>query len=173
MSIKDQRVRNVRVLVSVGRRHDGARGDDPLCAYDALASRWERVTGLPVPESGGLPSRSVWRTRPVFTAADQATAVDTADVRDLAVRMARAAGEETPEDFGGKSFRIGGASDMRDRLGLAAREMIEGRGRWHSDIAFIYQRVTVHEQLLGSVEMGAAQGDDLESVVRGYWQPGR
>lgn len=61
---------------------------------------------------GGSPPR-MWRRgeRAVFTRAD-GSAVDTADVRHAAQRMAAACGED-PAAFGGKSFRVGGATDLR------------------------------------------------------------
>eukprot|EP00965_Chrysotila_dentata_P096592 3191945-Pleurochrysis_carterae.AAC.1 len=60
--------------------------------------------------------------------------------------MAAACGMD-PKDFGGKSLRIGGATDLRDILGEAGKVQIQTRGRWGSDVAAVYQRATVDRQL--------------------------
>jgi hypothetical protein len=107
---------------------------------------------------------------PVFTRADGVTAVDTADVRAIAQRMARACGESAA-DFGGKSFRVGGATDLRCVKGAAGKEIIKGRGRWNSDIADIYQRTLLSDQIEGAASMADARAADLESLLHGWWQP--
>eukprot|EP00965_Chrysotila_dentata_P018191 605200-Pleurochrysis_carterae.AAC.1 len=60
--------------------------------------------------------------------------------------MAAACGED-PANFGGKCWRIGGATDLRDRLGDASKATIKQRGRWASDIAEVYQRALLDHQL--------------------------
>jgi hypothetical protein len=55
-------------------------------------------------------------------------------------RMAKAAGIP-PEAVGGKLFRIGGATDVRDVLGAAAERTLKDRGRWGSDVAYVYGRM--------------------------------
>ena len=40
-----------------------------------------------------------------------------------------------PKEMGGKSFRIGGATDMREALGDSSQLLIMQRGRWAMDIA--------------------------------------
>jgi hypothetical protein len=89
--------------------------------------------------------------------------------------MARELGE-APEHFGGKSFRVGGATDLRAVLGVAeGKAVIQQRGRWGdgSDIADIYQRVLITDQLKGSASMGDADGVDLEALLTGWSMPGR
>ena len=49
------------------------------------------------------------------------------------------------------SLRIAGATDLRDALGMAAADLIKARGRWASEIGFIYQLVTEAEMLEASV----------------------
>ena len=49
--------------------------------------------------------------------------------------------------------------------------MIKQRGRWHSDIAEIYQRTLLSEQVRGSAAMADARGADLESLLHGWSQP--
>ena len=54
VAIKDQTARNKRVPMPVQRRHDGPRGADALCTYDAVAAVWQRRTGQE-PFPGCLP----------------------------------------------------------------------------------------------------------------------
>ena len=96
---------------------------------------------------------------------------DTGDVRRVAQSMAEACGED-PARFGGKSFRVGGATDLRCALGVAeGKAVIKQRGRWNSDIADIYQRALLADQLDGSAAMGGAHGADLEGLLDGWSQP--
>eukprot|EP00965_Chrysotila_dentata_P156322 5164219-Pleurochrysis_carterae.AAC.1 len=60
--------------------------------------------------------------------------------------MAATLGLDAP-DFGGKSFRIGGATDIRAMRGEEGMAMIQQRGRWGSDVAQVYQRAIVDGQL--------------------------
>eukprot|EP00965_Chrysotila_dentata_P177375 5858141-Pleurochrysis_carterae.AAC.1 len=76
--------------------------------------------------------------------------------------MATACGMD-PNDFGGKSWRIGGATDLRDILGDAGKSQIQLRGRWGSDVAAVYQRATVDRQLAVSAEMAESTGQDMEA----------
>ena len=76
-----------------------------------------------------------------------------------------------PSEFGGKSFRIGGTTDWRDVFQADAERVIKQRGRWHTDIALLYQRAIAHTQLTGSVAAGDATHADLETLCRGWVQP--
>ena len=49
------------------------------------------------------------------------------------------------EGLGAAAPRIGGATDFRAELGIEGQAVIDARGRWDSDIGFIYQRVTAAE----------------------------
>ena len=149
---------------------------DPLCAYSALKSRWLREVGQMPWGTGAQPPSAKMRPRhprvnkPVFAHAN-GTAYDTGDMRRIAQRMAAACGED-PERFGGKSFRSGGATDLRCALGAAeGKAVIKQRGRWSSDIADIYQRALVLDQLNGSAAMSSASGVDLEGLLDGWSQP--
>eukprot|EP00965_Chrysotila_dentata_P146351 4832833-Pleurochrysis_carterae.AAC.1 len=84
--------------------------------------------------------------------------------------MAAAAGLD-PGDFGGKGWRIGGATDMRDILGAGGAAAVQQRGRWASDIAQIYQRAVVDSQLRSSADVADAEGVDLEALCAGWSQP--
>lgn len=187
MAIKDQSVKNTRQPIVIVRRHRGERGDDPLCVYDAMAARWEREVG-PLPRQqtslipftsagqlagcevvGRLAANQPMAAKPIFTRAD-GSAYDTGDVRAVAKRMAKACGED-PDRFGGKSFRVGGATDMRAVFGTEGMHKIVQRGRWHSDIAQIYQRTLLSEQVDGATRVADADGEDMESMVQGWSQP--
>ena len=77
-----------------------------------------------------------------------------------------------PADFGGKSFRIGGATDWRAVLGESkAERIIRQRGRWDSDIHKIYERALAHEHLSGSAAVGGASGAELEALCAGWAHP--
>ena len=108
-------------------------------------------------------------TRAFFTSRSGAV-WDTNDTRRLAQKMATALSLQ-PAEFGGKSFRIGGATDWRDVFGADAERIIKQRGRWHSDIAHLYQRVLVGAHLTGSAAVADAAGADLEALCRGWTQP--
>jgi hypothetical protein len=139
---------------------------DPLCVYSHLRWRWlcERHLHRPTdaffafPTSDGGAERT-FRTR---------------DMHALAVEIATLAGEDGAQ-VGAHSFRIGGATDIRDRFGLEdGKAKIFDRGRWcDRDLNFIYQRITVGEQLHVSAEMLHASSLDLEFLFQGWAQPAR
>ena len=107
-----------------------------------------------------------------FFVAPGGSSWSTSDSKDLAKRIASALGLD-PKEFGGKSFRIGGATDIRDRLGTAAIATIKQRGRWWSDIAAIYQRALVREHLHLSAVMAEAASRDIEAMCAGWTQGAR
>lgn len=179
-AIKDQSGTNKREPIVVAERNVGraAPGEegmvDPLCTYSALRARWQRVVGdLPRDVRGAvhgrLDGKHPMARKPVFTNA-RGVAYDTRDMRSIAQRMAAACGEDAAT-FGAKSFRSGGATDIRGSMGTQGMHMIKQRGRWNSDIAEIYQRALVGDQIAGSVAMGDAAGADLESLLLGWSQP--
>eukprot|EP00965_Chrysotila_dentata_P256072 6212424-Pleurochrysis_carterae.AAC.1 len=109
VAIKDASARNKAVPVPVQRRQrGGALGADPVCAYDALRVMWdERAPQVPVAErTFGRESRT-----PLFTGPDGITPWTTGDSRRVAKAMATVIGLD-PESFGGKCWRIGGATDL-------------------------------------------------------------
>ena len=167
--IKDTTARRRVCPMAVQRRQHGALGADPLCVYDAIVLAWRSITGSAPPARGR--ARGALASRPFFTSSRRGSPVwSTDDTRALAQKMAIAL-EEDPSEYGGKSFRIGGAIDWRDVFGADAERIITQRGRWHSDVALIYQRALAGAHLRGSVAVGDAQGADLESLCRGWVQP--
>ena len=84
--------------------------------------------------------------------------------------MAEAAG--LPVDtIAGRLWRIGGATDLRDTMGMAGAAMIKERGRWASDVAFIYARALVGQQMDAAAGMANAQDTSVEMAVPGWVQP--
>eukprot|EP00965_Chrysotila_dentata_P212516 6187089-Pleurochrysis_carterae.AAC.3 len=92
----------------------GVMGDDPLCPYNVLRAIWEDVVEsvLAGERTFGQPS-----TNPHFTEMDGGTWTTT-ESRNLPRLMAATLGMDASE-FGAKTFRIGGATDIRAMLGEA------------------------------------------------------
>lgn len=84
--------------------------------------------------------------------------------------MARLAGFGEAK-VGGKLWRIGGATDLRDLLGMAGRDAIKERGRWHSDIAFVYARALSGQQMDAAARMADASDIEVEALCAGWVQP--
>ena len=106
-----------------------------------------------------------------------AEALRTGDVRRIVRDVAEAAGED-PADFGAHSLRIGRASDYRDLydttsvVGLEeAKRVLRKRGRWRSDIAFIYARTSLDSSLEASARLADVSGRDIESAFAGWAEP--
>ena len=103
-------------------------------------------------------------------------AFSTSDMRRIARAVAFAAGER-PEDFGAHSFRIGGASDVKDLFDASAagleeaKRMLKKRGRWRSDIAFIYSRASLDVSLEMSVRLASVDGRDVEGAFAAWAEP--
>ena len=49
--------------------------------------------------------------------------------------------------------------------------LLHAKGRWSSDIAYIYARMTRRSQLAASALMQKARGRDLEEILPGFVQP--
>jgi hypothetical protein len=154
--------------MAIRRRSAGPLGADPMCTYDAIFIAWTATAGTRPPDSGRTLDPSL-APRPFFTGRERGP-WDTEDTRLLARRFATALGLD-PSEFGGKSFRIGGATDWRDIFGADAERVIKQRGRWQSDIAFLYQRALAETHLRGSAAVADADHADLESLCLGWVQP--
>ena len=88
----------------------------------------------------------------------------TAEVKQAAVR----AGQDSSL-FKGHSPRIGAATDLVDRG--ASMLMLQARGRWDSDVAAIYARMTEGGQLqLSRLMQSKHRTRDLEEVFTGFVQ---
>ena len=102
---------------------------------------------------------------PFFTGRDGKVFTTTV-ARELAQRLAAACGME-PELFGGKSWRIGGATDGAVAGGERWKALVQKRGRWDSDIHDIYSRPMLESALELSARMGDVVGDTLEEALVG------
>jgi hypothetical protein len=166
--IKDTSARRRICPMAVRRRGHGPLGADPLCVYDAIVAAWAAQTGAQPPLEGRTPDAAL--AGRAFFHGRRGAVWATDDTRELARRIARALGLD-PSEFGGKSFRIGGATDWRDVFGADAERIITQRGRWYSDIALLYQRALAETHLRGSAAVADADHADLESLCRGWVQP--
>lgn len=166
VAIKDTHHRHAVCPMPVRRRaQQGARGADPLCTYDALRRLWDqRMEGLNAAQRRTLAASR----QPLFIGAN-GRSWSTTDSRELAQDMATRLGERAT-DFGGKAFRIAGATDLRDVMGAASIALIKQRGRWWSDVAMVYQRMLSSEHLDASARIGGAASRDMEAMRVGWVQ---
>ena len=112
----------------------------------------------------------LWRSTPLFVRPN-GNWWETDDVCRLARRWAVILGIN-PKETGGKSFRIRGATDIAAEMGAEqGKTVVQQRGRWFSDVSFIYSRTQAQVQLDASARMANAEGGSLESLVPGWTQP--
>ena len=105
---------------------------------------------------------------PLFTWRGGAN-MTTARFRALNKRYARLLGWN-PKEAGAHSPRIGGATEYA-ATGKASQLLLEARGRWSSDVAAIYARMTRRMHLAASDLMFQAKGRDLEELIPEFVQP--
>ena len=161
--IKDQHGTHAKVPIPVSKRGHAAPGADPACPYDAIHAWWT-IRSRQVPEAR-------WDQEAFFTHPTTGKICDTGYVRGLARRMGRLLGISEAA-LGAKSFRIAGATDMYDAHGEHAQRLLKERGRWHTDIAYIYARISESAHLAAAQAMANASGVDMEHGA-GWVQPGR
>ena len=204
-AIKDVEARGRPQPGPIARHHDGALGADPLCAYDAAAIVWWRLMaapGAPFPtDAAGVPlpdwvqrADYSWggaqiggfggdcrRSEPMFSLVrrhgQRRLPYTTSAARSLGRRIVTFADPTAAEsDFGGKMFRIGGATEWRRYLGDGSEATIRKRGRWCSEVGRIYTRTLIAEQLSASLRIGGAAaadggaGMELEAIAEGWAQ---
>lgn len=75
-----------------------------------------------------------------------------------------------PNEIGAHSYRIRGTTNHAD--GGGDPTMMKARGRWDSDIAFIYARDTIAFQFESQAAMRRAASATLESTFADWVQPG-
>ena len=173
VAIKDVVARHRSVPIVVRRRQrGGALGDDPLCTYDAVVLAMRQRLGQLPPAVGRVEGAPALRA--LFTrAARRGQSCDawrTTDTNKLAQEMAAALGLDEAK-FGGKSFHIGGATDLAAAFGVVrAEHLIKQRGRWNSSIQHLYERALAEEHLGASVAIGDAEGRELEALCHGWAQ---
>ena len=148
-----------------------------MCTYEAIALVWR----LGVQSNGGVvPGKDAPFFLSGFSTAHAqpqhlwASHVWTShDSLVLAREIAAYIGEDAAQ-YGGKSFRIGGATDLREVMGTErAEEILRQRGRWKSDIWRIYARTLASALLNASAAVAAARRRDMEALCRGWVQPAR
>ena len=184
LSIKDSEARRQRVPITIEPRAPGGGSVDPFCPYLAILAWWSmRTAGIPSERWDDVPLFIMPGTHPAST--DTTKVFTGSQMLPLVRRDAVPAGLPPDEVFG-NAYRIGGATDLRDAPSSAvsviagpiigmeqATRMIKERGRWHSDIYEIYERVSMQEHALASAAITEAGGIDLEQILVGWIQPGR
>ena len=89
--------------------------------------------------------------------------------RALNKRYARLLGWD-PKQAGAHTPRIGGAAEYV-ATGEASELLLQARGRWSSDIARVYARMTRRAHLAASDLMFQARGRDLEELIPEFAEP--
>ena len=107
-------------------------------------------------------------TAPLFTGA-RGQRMTTARYRALVKRYAGYLGWD-PKQAGAHSPRIGGAAEYA-ATGEVSELLLQARGRWSSDIARIYARMTRRAHLAASDLMFSARGRDLEELIPDFVEP--
>ena len=163
--IKNQSGKSKRIPIPVGALHPEGVSDDPRCPYSVVAKMWWRDARHLTEEQRARTaifrheSGRVWGSDDVNAA-----------VKEVVVALGLPA-----EEYGGVTLRITGATELRDSLGRAGKDVINSFGRWSDeDIGFIYQRVTAAEQLEAMASaLGSARPvrPEMETVYQGWSQP--
>ena len=106
-------------------------------------------------------------SRAVFELPGGVRVVSTKDVATMFKEVAAACHIDT-SDVGGAAGRIGGAIDVRCVVGPEElKRLLAERGRWDSDIGFVYSRPDAMRHLWLSESMSGARRLDIESLVNG------
>ena len=71
----------------------------------------------------------------------------------------------------GHSARIGGATDLMAAMKSGCSAQLKGRGRWASEVADIYARLTRKAMLQASRLMHKCKGRSLEEIYPTFTQP--
>mmetsp|Transcript_9961 Transcript_9961/g.20283 ORF Transcript_9961/g.20283 Transcript_9961/m.20283 type:complete len:256 (-) Transcript_9961:311-1078(-) len=167
---KDPTQRKRRYPMLIQRRHTyeaGAIGADPMCTFDALAAAWPILAeSVPAAEHA---TTLFFRVQAAAEAPRHWRPLRTADVAGWVNEATEAAGLP-PRSCGTRALRMGGATDMYDIYGPSGERYIRERGRWGSDVAQIYQRVSAAAHGAISRAIGDSVGVDLQSMLAGWCQ---
>ena len=178
-AIKDIEYRRVPVPLPIRRRYPYSTHPDriPLDPYDSILAVWKLRCHLLAPQyrnlpsSGGRAPKDASATAPLFVRPD-GLCWRTSDVGALAVSIATAVGIQPLDQVGAKAFRIAAAIDLRAAIGDEYSErLLRERGRWFSDITFLYQRALTVAHLDASAAVGVAEGREIEAMCPGWVQP--
>ena len=177
---KDCRREHVKRPIPVsGRAVSGwdGEGDDPRDAFLALHAEFQDML-LEVPE------HARWHT-PFFrrhavgcvvcrgesiSPTGHTCAFETHDVAAMVGDARQALGEARGEHELAQELRIGGATDVYEIYGYEGKEILERRGRWGKDIAYIYARVSATRLFEASARMADAEGHALEALAPNWTQ---
>ena len=189
MPIKDQHGRNVRHPVPFMARGAAEDPDDPMCIYSLLMGYWRQHVGTVCRRFPHCTGDDVadfctsCQLTPLFRWPHDGRVWRSPDTLALYREMAPLAGID-PAGIEGRAGRIGGASDTRQicerQFGPTAgcehgMRLLEQRGRWHTDIAWIYARAGPEAQMVLSAVIEAvmadATGGDMEHLIKGWTQP--
>lgn len=176
---KDCRREHVKRPIPVSSRVDSqwdGDGDDPRDAYLAVKAEFENMLCE-------VPEHARWHTP--FFRRDSANcavcqgAVDstahtcafaTGDVAAMVADARQTMGLPRDEHELAQELRIGGASDIYERYGFEGKEILERRGRWGKDIAYIYARVSATRLFQASADISSADGNARESLALDWTQ---
>lgn len=188
VAIKDTQARHRPVPMPIRQLEQaGDVCEDPMCAHTAIMAQYrlrcievpacigpcewcKRGEGEPRPR-GRPPAECARANAPLFADAS-GRALDVKTVKAIGKKMATAAGVD-PGTVAGRLWRVGGATDLRDTLGMAGAAMIKERGRWASDVAFVYARALIGQQMSAAAGMVEASRKEVERVVKGWVQPAK
>jgi hypothetical protein len=143
---------------------DGA-SDDPRDAYRAICRYLRRrLPRVPVEARA---------TTPLFVQAGTDLPVTTAYCATMIGEVFAAAGAADDCEYG-HAARIGGAQDFHDHPdhgGMAGERLLEERGRWKSDIGFIYRGVSAAQHFAASATLGDHAGTTVRELLTDRWVP--
>jgi len=166
----------VRYPCEVSEKADGAA--DPCCLYSYFLPYWRaraRAVCLRTQVcTSDTPAGfcTACSCEPLFV--DEFGVVPTTSMcMEVAREMCVAIGE-VAADYSGYSWRIGCATDLKEKYGdEKSGAIIKRRGRWRSCIHQVYERDDVGEQLEASEVMMEAVGRARESLLPRWNQPAR
>lgn len=161
---KDFDGRHVRYAIPIACLDPRGPSDDPRCAFSYLWREYQM--------HAAHRSTAERLQLPIFTVVGSGR-VYTEQYMSSLIKGAVAWAGLDPADYAGHSARIGGATDMRDSMGIErGAATIKARGRWRDDdMKEIYARVTVGELVDSNIAMILADGITYEEQARVRRQP--
>lgn len=143
--------------------HDGSGSD----TYAALR---RMVEFDPVPEEEKATTPLFRHQHEQPDGSTTSTHINVKYMSELVRRSVARLGFTNLREWGAHSARIGGATDLA-ATGAASEILLKAKGRWASDIATIYARLTRRTLLAASRLMQQGHGRDLEEIFPSFTQP--
>ena len=174
---KDCRREHVKRPIPVSARSSSPDVGDPLDAYVAVAAVYDMMLVEVPPERRhhtpffrrvGASCRVCDGLDPASTA--HTCQLATSDVAGMIGDARAAAGYSRDGHEQAHEARIGGATDVYEVYGYEGRHILERRGRWGKDIAYIYARVSASRMFQASADMSSATGAALEDLAPEWTQ---